>query len=95
MSEMAERCSVAGVVFQPMHFENLGGSTAAERVIKSLNRMVAENEHTPSVELAVRFWQRLYIDVQKVGHKAFSRRGLEGKIWRERRLVGFQGPGHF
>ena len=56
-AQMVERCRVAGVVFQPMIFESLGGvSIEAERVIKSLNRMVAENQNTPYGEVATWFW---------------------------------------
>ena len=41
------RCREAGVVFQPMIFESLGGvSSEAERVIKSINRVVAVNTDT-------------------------------------------------
>ena len=43
-AHMGERCRVAGVIFQPMISESLGGvSIEAERFIKRLNRMVAEN----------------------------------------------------
>ena len=39
---IAQRCSEAGVVFQPLIFESLGGvSVEAERVIKCLNKLVA------------------------------------------------------
>ena len=79
-AQMGERCRIAGVVFQPMIFESLGGvSIEAERVIKSLNRMVAENQDTPYGEVATRFWQRLSIDLQRAGHRAFSRRVARGK----------------
>ena len=79
-AQMAERCRVAGVVFQPMIFESLGGvSVEAERVIKSLNRMVAENQDTPYGEVATRFWQRVSMDIQRAGHRAFARRAARGK----------------
>ena len=79
-AQMGERCRVAGVVFQPMIFESLGGvSIEAERVIKSLNRMVAENQDTPYGEVATRFWQRVSIDIQMAGHRAFARRVARGK----------------
>ena len=79
-AQMGERCRVAGVVFQPMIFESLGGvSIEAERVIKSLNRMVAENQDTPYGEVATRFRQRISIDLQRAGHRAFSRRVARGK----------------
>jgi len=69
------RCRRAGVVFQPMIFESLGGvSGEAERVIKSLNKAVAENTDTSESEVATLFWQRLSIDIQRSGHRAFARR---------------------
>ena len=70
-----ERCRQAGVIFQPMIFESLGGvSGEAERVIKSLNKAVAENTDTSEMEVATHFWHRLAIDIQRSGHRAFSRR---------------------
>ena len=40
--DIESRCAAAGVVFQPMIFESLGGvSSEAERVIKCLNKLVA------------------------------------------------------
>ena len=51
----------------------------AERVIKSLSRMVAENQDTPYGEVATQFWQRLSIDLQRARHRAFSRRVARGK----------------
>ena len=81
---MVETCRVAGVVFQPMIFESLGGvSVEAERVIKSLSRMVAENQDTPYGEVATRFWQRVSIDIQRGGAQGFcnesgSREGSGG-----------------
>jgi hypothetical protein len=59
-----ERCRNAGVVFQPMIFESLGGvSKEAELVIKSINKAVAENTDTSETEVATHFWQRLAIDI--------------------------------
>ena len=70
-----ERCRQAGVIFQPLIFESLGGvSGEAERVIKSLNKAVAENTETSETEVATHFWHRLAIDIQRSGHRAFSRR---------------------
>ena len=70
-----ERCRQAGVVFQPMIFESLGGvSVEAKGVIKSLKRMFAVNQSTPYGDVATRFWQRLSIDIQRAGHRAFIRR---------------------
>jgi hypothetical protein len=95
-AQMAERCRVAGVVFQPMIFESLGGvSVEAERVIKSLNRMVAENQDTPYGEVATRFWQRLSIDLQRAGHRAFSRRVARGKDLEGEGMGVFSGSGVF
>ena len=72
---MWERCRRAGVIFQLMIFESLGGvSGEAERVIKSLNKAVAENTDTSETEVATHFWHRLAIDIQRSGHRAFSRR---------------------
>ena len=95
-AQMAERCRVAGVVFQPMIFESFGGvSIEAERVIKSLNRMVAENHDTPYGEVATRFWQRLSIDLQRAGHRAFSRRVARGRDMEGERVGVFSGSGVF
>ena len=70
-----QRCRDAGVVFQPMIFESLGGvSVEADRVIKSLNKAVASNTDSPEGEVATLFWHRLGIDLQRVGHRAFARR---------------------
>ena len=66
-----------------MIFESLGGvSKEAELIIKSINKAVAENTDTSETEVATHFWQRLSIDIQRSGHKAFARRlrqrSLEG-----------------
>lgn len=74
-NETEQRCRRAGVVFQPMIFESLGGvSGEAERVVKSLNKAVAENTDTSESEVATFFWQRLSIDIQRSARRAFSRR---------------------
>ena len=58
-----------------MIFDSLGGvSSEADRVIKSLNQAVADNTDSPIGEIATRFWQRISIDMQRAGHRAFSRR---------------------
>ena len=76
-----ERCRREGVVFQPMIFESLGGvSGEAERVIKSLNKAVAENTDTSESEVATLFWQRLAIDIQRSAHRAFTRRLRHGSF---------------
>ena len=78
-ADTEERCRVANVRFQPMIFESLGGVSAeAEAVIKCLNKMVAENTDTPETEVATQFWRRLSIDIQRSGHRAFSRRVRSG-----------------
>ncbi len=61
----------AGVVFQPMIFDSMGGvSTEANRVIEGLNQAVADNTDSP-IGIATRFWQRVSVDMQRVGHRAF------------------------
>ena len=58
-----------------MVFESLGGvSSEAERVIKCINKAVAENSETSESEVATHFWYRLSIDLQRSAHRAFSRR---------------------
>ena len=58
-----------------MIFESLGGVSAeAERVIKCLNKAVADNTDTPETEVATLFWRRMSIDIQRSAHKAFIRR---------------------
>ena len=80
-NDTEERCRRAGVVFQPMIFESLGGVSAeAVRVIKSLNKAVAENTDTSESEVATLFWQRLAIDIQRSAHRAFSRRVQQGGV---------------
>ena len=64
-----------------MIFESLGGvSEEAVRVIKSLNKAVAENTDTSESEVATLFWQRLSIDIQRSSHRAFSRRLRQGGL---------------
>ena len=47
-------------------------------MIKCLNKMVAESTDTPETEVAMQFWRRLSIDIQRSGHRAFSRRVRSG-----------------
>ena len=65
----------------------------AEGVIKSLNRMVAENHDTPYGEVATRFWQRLSIHLQRAGHRAFSRRVARGHDLEGNGINVFSGSG--
>eukprot|EP00973_Karenia_brevis_P080444 11161639-Karenia_brevis.AAC.1 len=72
---MEERCRAVGVEFQPMIFESFGGvASEAEVVIRCLNKAVAVTLDSPESEVATRFWQRLSIDIQRAGHRAFVRR---------------------
>ena len=72
---MERRCGEAGVLFQPLIFEFLGGvSLEAEKVLKSLNQAVAAATDSPYGEVATRFWQRVSIDIQRCQHRAFLRR---------------------
>ena len=69
------RCHEAGVVFQPMTFEILGGvSVEADRVIKCLTKAIASTTDSPEGEVATLFWHRLGVDLQRIGHRAFARR---------------------
>jgi hypothetical protein len=73
--DIERRCAEVGFVFQPMIFESLGGvSVEAEQVIKCLNKLVAFNRGSSVGEVAPLFWQRLSIDIQRAGHRAFARR---------------------
>ena len=71
--------------------ESSGGiACEAEKVIKCINRAVAENTDTPYGEVAQYFWQRLSVDIQRMGHRAYARRtgdmtggmgdGMEGVV---------------
>ena len=72
---VAQRCAEAGVVFQPLIFESLGGvSSEADDVIKSINRAVAENSDSRLSEIATLFWWGLAIDLQRAQHRAFAKR---------------------
>ena len=72
---VSQRCRDAGVVFQPLIFESLGGvSLEADRVIKSMNRAVAANTDSPLGEVATRFWNKISVDIVRGSHRAFKRR---------------------
>jgi hypothetical protein len=80
-AEIGRRCREAGVIFQPVIFESLGGvSVEAERVIKSLNIAVASNTDTSTEVVATRFWQRVGVDMLRGNCRAFHRR-LVGKVF--------------
>ena len=84
--DIERTCAEVGVVFQSMIFESLGGvSVEAEGVIKCLNKLVAFNTGSSVGEVAPLFWQRLSIDIQRAGHRAFARRMS--------RRTGFQNEG--
>ena len=69
------KCDEAGFEYQPIVFESFGGmAREAERVLKSINRQVAVNANTPPEEVARRLWERLSVDLQRAGHRAFARR---------------------
>ena len=71
----AQQCEAAGVFFQPMVLETLGGaSDECMEVLNSLSKQVAVNTHTPYAEVARRLRQRLSVDLQRANHRAFSRR---------------------
>ena len=79
-----------------MILKSLGGvSIEAERIIQSLNWMVAENTDTPYGEVATRFWQRSSIDLRRAGHRAFSRRVARGRDLEGEGMGVFTGSGAF
>ena len=66
---------MAGVIFQPMLLESLGGvSSEAARVVRCLKKAVAVNTDSAEAKIATMFWQRLSIDLQRSVHRAFARR---------------------
>ena len=76
--DMTRRCHDAGVVFQPLIFESLGGvSVEAVQVLKGLNKAVAGNTESSVEDVAQRFWQRLGVQVLRGNYRAFARR-VEG-----------------
>ena len=69
------KCEEAGFEYQPIVFESFGGmAREAERVLKCINRQVAVNTNTPPEEVARRLWERLSVDFQRAGHRAFAKR---------------------
>ena len=73
--DMERRCREAGIVFQPLIFESLGGvSREADRVLKCLNKAVAVNTDSSEQEVATRFWQRMGIDMLTGNYRSFQRR---------------------
>ena len=77
------KCSEMGIVYQPLIFESPGGiASEAEKVISCIHRVVAEQTETPYGEVAQRFWQRLSVDIQRMGHRAYARRaGVRKEAW--------------
>ena len=68
-------CLEAGFAYQPLVFESFGGmAREAEKVLKSITKQVANNTNTPPGEVARRLWERLSVDLQRAGHRAFKRR---------------------
>ena len=68
-------CLEAGFAYQPIVFESLGGmAREAEKVLKNITKRVAINTNTPPGEVARRLWERLSVDLQRAGHRAFKRR---------------------
>ena len=68
-------CLEVGFAYQPIVFESLGGmAREAEKVLKSITKQVANNTNTPPGEVARRLWERLSVDLQGAGHRAFKRR---------------------
>ena len=53
-----------------------GVSIEARRVMKSVNKAVAENLDSPLSEVAQRFWWGVSVGIQKGMHKAFAKRAL-------------------
>ena len=77
--DIARRCADAGVVFQPMIFESMGGvSSEADRVLKCLNKAVAVNTDSSEEAVATRFWQRIGIDILRGNCRSFHRRLVKG-----------------
>ena len=91
--DMENRCRAAGVVFQPLIFESLGGiSGEAVRVLKGLNKAVADNTESSEEDVAQRFWQRLGVDILRGSYRAFIRR-VEGMGGGMHALDVYQGIG--
>ena len=74
-ADMERRCAQAGVVFQPVIFESLGGVSAeAEGVLKCVNKAVAVNTDSREGEVATQFWHRVGVDLLRGMHRASMRR---------------------
>ena len=68
-------CEEAEFEYQLIVFESFWGmAREAERVLKCINRQVAVNTNTPPEEVARRLWERLSVDLQRAGRRAFARR---------------------
>jgi len=64
--DVERRCRDAGITFQPLIFESLGGvSVEAHRVLKCLNTAVALNSDASEEVVATQFWQRISVDIFK------------------------------
>ncbi len=73
--DVERRCREAGVVFQSVIFEPMGGvPVEAERVLKCLNKAVAVNSDTSEVKVATQFWQRIGVDILRGCCRSFHRR---------------------
>jgi len=98
-----DRCNDVGIDYRPLVFEVFGGlAEEGQKVVDSLNRLVAENTHTPLTEVAQRFWTRMSIDLQRANHRAwdrrvratgFSGRGITGRAMALSLLQGAPGEG--
>ncbi len=72
---MERRCREAGVIFQPLIFESTGGvSVEADRVLKGLNKAVAENIDASEEAGATQLWQPLGVHLLRGACRAFHRR---------------------
>ena len=69
------KCEEAGIAYQPIIFESLGGAAdETVRVLNSISSLVADNTNASRGEVAQRLWERISIDLQRAGHRAFARR---------------------
>ena len=46
----------------------------ADNILKNITKQVANNTITLPGEVARRLWERLSVDLQRAGHRAFKRR---------------------
>ena len=92
--DMERRCQQAGVVFQPLIFESLGGvASEAERVLKCLNKAVAGNTDTSKEVVATQFWHRVSIDMLRGSCRAFHRRVAGNCMGENMGLGAYRGMG--